>query len=63
MATLTSRTTTDNGAICAWVDSDGSPWIEQPFNPKNNNLNWESEEEASAWADAWITEYNSEGSN
>lgn len=59
MATLTKRVTQEDGTICAWVDSDGTPWIEQPFNPKNNNLNWESEEEALAWADAWITEYNS----
>lgn len=55
---LTSRTSFENDFICAWVDKDSTPWIEQPFNP-NGNCPWTSEESAKAWADRWIEEYNS----
>lgn len=60
---LTSRATTSNGEITAWVDNDNTPWIEQPFNPTSEQSAWASEEEALAWADAWITKRNTEGSN
>lgn len=55
MATLTSRTTISNGVIHAWVDSDGTPWVEQPFNPIEGNPNWESEAEALSWANNFIS--------
>jgi len=56
---LTSRTTTSNGEIIAWVDNDGKSWIEQDFNPKNQSA-WSSETDALAWADAWISQHQEE---
>lgn len=53
MATLTSRTTVDNSVIHAWVDSDGTPWVEQPFNPDTRSA-WETEAQAKQWADSLI---------
>jgi hypothetical protein len=54
---LTSRTSVENSVIYAWVDNEGNPWIEQPFNP-NTQDPWTSESQAKAWADNWIEEYN-----
>ena len=55
--TLTSRVTNENNLIVAWVDSDSTAWIEQPFNPVLHE-DWSSVEEAEAWADNWIDSFN-----
>lgn len=52
-------TTNDLEFITAWVDSDGSTCIEQPFNPESGNgAVWDSEEQALAWATAHSTLLN-----
>lgn len=59
MTTLTARTSNEDGTICAWVDNDGTPWIEQPFNPDTQSK-WSSDENALAWANAFIAELSVE---
>ena len=54
---LTTRITNEDGVVTVWIDNDGLPSIEQPFNPLSHE-DWSSEEEAQSWADAWIVEYN-----
>lgn len=54
---LTSRVSFENEIICAWVDKEDTPWIEQPFNP-NGHQPWASELAAKTWADSWIEEFN-----
>lgn len=51
--TYTTRVTTTDGKITAWVDKNNAPCIEQPNAPENLNTgeNWNSVEEAQAWAD------------
>jgi hypothetical protein len=44
--------TGDNSHVIAWIDKDGLVCIEQPFNPENSGQAWESEEEATTWANA-----------
>ena len=57
---MESRTTIVDGIIHAWVDKDGAPWIEQPFNPIEGHPNWESEAAALAWANAFIASHTEE---
>ena len=49
----TTRVTTTDGKITAWVDKDGSLCIEQPNAPEKlgTGENWASVTEAQAWAD------------
>lgn len=54
---LTSRVTVENDQIIAWIDKDGTAWIEQPFFPNTQNA-WASEHDALTWADNWIEEFN-----
>lgn len=50
--TYTTRITEVDGKITAWVDMNGQPCIEQPNAPDklNSGSNWNSVEEAQAWA-------------
>ena len=59
---MESRTTIVDGIIHAWIYKDDAPWIEQSFNPIEGHPNWESEEQALAWADAFIAAHQ-EASN
>jgi len=54
---LTARTSIEDGSAVAWVDSDGQPWIEQPFNPETGHK-WENESQALSWSNNWIVSYN-----
>jgi hypothetical protein len=52
--------TNEEGFITAWIDRDDVVCIEQPFNPQKAGAAWESEEEATAWANDHATMLNNQ---
>lgn len=55
MAKYTTRVTTDEDGIKAWIDLDGSICIVQPHHPGKTET-WSSEAEAKVWADGHAAE-------
>jgi hypothetical protein len=57
MSIYTTRITNNEGKITAWVDRDGKVCIGQPHAPgMPEGSNWNSEEEALAWANEHAAE-------